>query len=59
MKTMKSGKVVGPDEMFRMDATGIFNQIVYKILESQRTPEEWRRSVLVPCRAEVTTKAEI
>ena len=55
MKRMKSGKAVGPDgipveawkclgEMAVEFLTRLFN----KILESERMPEEWRLSVLVP-----------
>ncbi|KAK3551351.1 hypothetical protein QTP70_015027 [Hemibagrus guttatus] len=55
LKRMKSGKAVGPDdipvEVWKCLGeaaveflAGLFN----RILESERMPEEWRRSVLVP-----------
>ncbi|KAK2917518.1 hypothetical protein Q8A73_004265 [Channa argus] len=55
LKRMKSGKAVGPDdkpvevwkclgEVAVEFLTSLFN----KILESERMPEDWRRSVLVP-----------
>ncbi|KAG2455321.1 RTJK polymerase, partial [Polypterus senegalus] len=55
MKRMKNGKAIGPDdipmeawrclgEMAMEFLTRLFNGI----LESERMPEEWRRSVLVP-----------
>ncbi|KAK3555035.1 hypothetical protein QTP86_005695 [Hemibagrus guttatus] len=55
LKRMKSGKAVGPDdipvEVWKCLGeaaveflTGLFN----RVLESERMPEEWRRSVLVP-----------
>ena len=55
LKRMKSGKAVGPDdipvevwkclgEVAVEFLTGLFN----RILDSEKMPEEWRRSVLVP-----------
>ncbi|KAK3534728.1 hypothetical protein QTP86_023977, partial [Hemibagrus guttatus] len=55
LKRMKSGKAVGPDdipvEVWKCLGeaaveflTGLFN----RVLESEKMPEEWRRSVLVP-----------
>lgn len=55
MKRMKSGKAVGPygisvevwkclGEVDVEFLTSLFN----RVLESERMPEEWRRSVLVP-----------
>ncbi|KAK3524132.1 hypothetical protein QTP70_018031, partial [Hemibagrus guttatus] len=55
LKRMKSGKAVGPDDILvevwkclgeaTMEfLTSLFN----RVLESERMPEEWRRSVLVP-----------
>ncbi|KAK3553131.1 hypothetical protein QTP86_031709, partial [Hemibagrus guttatus] len=55
LKRMKSGKAVGPDdipvevwkclgEAVVEFLTSLFN----RVLESERMPEEWRRSVLVP-----------
>lgn len=55
MKIMKSGKVVGPDEI-PVEArrcvgemtVKLLTRLFNKILESESMPEEWRRSVLVP-----------
>ncbi|KAK3575237.1 hypothetical protein QTP86_023435, partial [Hemibagrus guttatus] len=51
LKKMKSGKAVGPDDIpvevwkcLGEAAASLFN----RVLESERMPEEWRRSVLVP-----------
>lgn len=55
LKRMKSGKALGPDgipveawkclgEVAVQFLTGLFN----RILDSEKMPEEWRRSVLVP-----------
>lgn len=55
MKRMKSGKAVGPDdipvEVWRClgeMAVWFLTRLFNTILESERMPEEWRRSVLVP-----------
>ena len=55
MKRMKSGKAVGPDgipveawKCLGEMAVELFTRLFNKILESERMPEEWRLSVLVP-----------
>ena len=55
MKRMKSGKAVGPDgipvdawKCLGEMAVGLLTRLFNKILESERMPEEWRLSVLVP-----------
>ena len=55
IKRMKSGKAVGPDdipvEAWRCLgdlAVEFLTRLFNKILEGERMPEEWRRSVLVP-----------
>ncbi|KAK3533956.1 hypothetical protein QTP70_035003, partial [Hemibagrus guttatus] len=55
LKRMKSGKAVGPDdipvEVWKClgEATVEFlTSLFNRVLESERMPEEWRRSVLVP-----------
>ncbi|KAK3568206.1 hypothetical protein QTP86_000223 [Hemibagrus guttatus] len=55
LKRMKSGKAVGPDE-FPVEvwkclgdaAVEFLASLFNRVLESERMPEEWRRSVLVP-----------
>ena len=55
MKKMKSGKAVGPDgipveawKCLGEMAVGLLTRLFNKILESERMPDEWRLSVLVP-----------
>ncbi|KAK3505609.1 hypothetical protein QTP70_021308, partial [Hemibagrus guttatus] len=56
LKRMKSGKAVGPDDIpvevwkcLGEAAVGkFFASLFNRVLESERMPEEWRRSVLVP-----------
>ncbi|KAL0159816.1 hypothetical protein M9458_043541, partial [Cirrhinus mrigala] len=55
MKRMKSGKVVGPDEIpveawrcLGEMAVKFLTRLFDEILESESMPEEWRRSALVP-----------
>ncbi|WP_139267336.1 hypothetical protein, partial [Escherichia coli] len=55
LKRMKSGKAVGPDDIpvevwkcLGEVAVEFLTGLLNKILESERMPEEWRRSVLVP-----------
>ncbi|KAK3575295.1 hypothetical protein QTP86_023417 [Hemibagrus guttatus] len=55
LKRMKSGKAVGPDdipvEVWKClgEAAVVFLANLFnRVLESERMPEEWRRSVLVP-----------
>ena len=55
LKRMKSGKAVGPDDIpvevwkcLGEVAVEFLTSLFNKILESERMPEEWRRSVLVP-----------
>ncbi|KAK3517604.1 hypothetical protein QTP70_012959 [Hemibagrus guttatus] len=52
---MKSGKAVGPDDIpvevwkcLGEAAVEFLTSLFNRVLESERTPEEWRRSVLVP-----------
>lgn len=51
MKRMKSGKAVEPYdisvEVIGEMAVEFFTNLLYTTLESERMPEEWRRSVLV------------
>ncbi|KAK3575628.1 hypothetical protein QTP86_031584 [Hemibagrus guttatus] len=55
LKRMKSGKAVGPDDIpmevwkcLGEAAMGFLTSLFNRVLESERMPEEWRRSVLVP-----------
>ena len=55
MKKMKNGKAVGPDdipvEAWRSlgdMAVRFLTRLFNRILEGERMPEEWRRSVLIP-----------
>ncbi|KAK3573129.1 hypothetical protein QTP86_014133, partial [Hemibagrus guttatus] len=55
LKRMKSGKAVGPDdipvevwECLGEAAVEFLTSLFNRVLESERMPEEWRRSVLVP-----------
>ncbi|KAK3541245.1 hypothetical protein QTP86_016907 [Hemibagrus guttatus] len=55
LKRMKSGKAVGPDDIpvevwkcLGEAAVEFLASLFNRILESERMPEEWRRSVLVP-----------
>ncbi|KAK3520207.1 hypothetical protein QTP70_019359 [Hemibagrus guttatus] len=55
LKRMKSGKAVGPDDILvevwkclGEAAVECLTSLFSRGLESERTPEEWRRSVLVP-----------
>ncbi|KAK3506756.1 hypothetical protein QTP70_023753, partial [Hemibagrus guttatus] len=55
LKRMKSGKAVGPDDIpvevwkcLGEAAVGFLANLFNRVLESERMPEEWRRSVLVP-----------
>ncbi|KAK3511388.1 hypothetical protein QTP70_006111 [Hemibagrus guttatus] len=55
LKRMKSGKAVGPDDILvevwkclGEAAVEFLANLFNKVLESERMPEEWRRSVLVP-----------
>ncbi|KAK2902094.1 hypothetical protein Q8A73_011840 [Channa argus] len=55
LKRMKSGKAVGPDDIpvevwkcLGEVAVEFLSSLFNKILESERMPEDWRRSVLVP-----------
>ncbi|KAK3542583.1 hypothetical protein QTP86_031285, partial [Hemibagrus guttatus] len=55
LKRMKSGKAVGPDDVpvevwkcLGEAAVEFLNSLFNRDLESERMPEEWRRSVLVP-----------
>ncbi|KAK3557295.1 hypothetical protein QTP70_026684, partial [Hemibagrus guttatus] len=55
LKRMKSGKAVGPDdipvEVWKCQgeaAVEFLTSLFNRVLESERMPEEWRRSVLVP-----------
>ncbi|KAK3505596.1 hypothetical protein QTP70_004946 [Hemibagrus guttatus] len=51
LKRMKSGKAVGPDEVWKClgeAAMEFLASLFNRVLESERMPEEWRRSVLVP-----------
>ncbi|KAK3522406.1 hypothetical protein QTP86_009978 [Hemibagrus guttatus] len=55
LKRMKSGKAVGPDDIpvevwkcLGEAAVEFLTSLFNRILESERMPEEWRRSVLVP-----------
>ncbi|KAK3507467.1 hypothetical protein QTP70_021829, partial [Hemibagrus guttatus] len=55
LKRMKSGKAVGPDDIpvevwkcLGEAAVEFLASLFNRVLESERTPEEWRRSVLVP-----------
>ncbi|KAK3569374.1 hypothetical protein QTP86_026885, partial [Hemibagrus guttatus] len=55
LKRMKSGKAVGPDnipvEVWKClgeAAVKFLTSLFNRVLESERMPEEWRRSVLVP-----------
>ena len=55
LKRMKSGKAVGPDDI-SVEAWKCLGEVAVqfltrtfnKVSESERMPEEWRRSVLVP-----------
>ncbi|KAK3567165.1 hypothetical protein QTP86_011304 [Hemibagrus guttatus] len=55
LKRMKSGKAVGPDDIpvevwkcLEEAAVEFLASLFNRVLESERMPEEWRRSVLVP-----------
>ncbi|KAK3559897.1 hypothetical protein QTP86_026171 [Hemibagrus guttatus] len=55
LKRMKSGKAVGPDDIpvevwkcLGEVAVEFLTSLFNRVLESERMPEEWRRSVLVP-----------
>ncbi|KAK3555020.1 hypothetical protein QTP86_005711 [Hemibagrus guttatus] len=55
LKRMKSGKAVGPDDIpvevwkcLGEAAVEFLASLFNKVLESEKMPEEWRRSVLVP-----------
>ncbi|KAK3514046.1 hypothetical protein QTP70_002507 [Hemibagrus guttatus] len=55
LKRMKSGKAVGPDDIpvevwkcLGEAAVDFLTSLFNRVLESERMPEEWRRSVLVP-----------
>ncbi|KAK3550062.1 hypothetical protein QTP86_019161, partial [Hemibagrus guttatus] len=55
LKRMKSGKAVGPDDIpvevwkcLGEAAVEFLTSLFNRALESERMPEEWRRSVLVP-----------
>ncbi|KAK3532820.1 hypothetical protein QTP86_032105 [Hemibagrus guttatus] len=55
LKRMKSGKAVGPDDIpvevwkcLGEAAVEFLANLFNRVLESEKTPEEWRRSVLVP-----------
>ncbi|KAK3529887.1 hypothetical protein QTP86_007205 [Hemibagrus guttatus] len=55
LKRMKSGKAVGPDDIpvevwkcLGEAAVEFLVSLFNRVLESERMPEEWRRSVLVP-----------
>ncbi|KAK3567105.1 hypothetical protein QTP86_009809 [Hemibagrus guttatus] len=55
LKSMKSGKAVGPDDIpvevwkcLGEAAVEFLANLFNRVLESERMPEEWRRSVLVP-----------
>ncbi|KAK3527096.1 hypothetical protein QTP86_010830 [Hemibagrus guttatus] len=55
LKKMKSGKAVGPDDIpvevwkcLGEAAVEFLTSLFNRVLESERMPEEWRRSVLVP-----------
>ncbi|KAK3571395.1 hypothetical protein QTP86_010707 [Hemibagrus guttatus] len=55
LKRMKSGKAVGPDDIpvevwkcLGEAAVEFLANLCNRVLESERMPEEWRRSVLVP-----------
>ncbi|KAK3517159.1 hypothetical protein QTP86_003882 [Hemibagrus guttatus] len=55
LKRMKSGKAVGPDDIpvevwkcLGEAAVEFLATLFNRVLESERMPEEWRRSVLVP-----------
>ncbi|KAK2910488.1 hypothetical protein Q8A73_008203 [Channa argus] len=55
LKRMKSGKAVGPDDIpvevwkcLGEVAVEFLTSLFNKILESERMPEDWRKSVLVP-----------
>ncbi|KAK3572128.1 hypothetical protein QTP86_022206 [Hemibagrus guttatus] len=55
LKRMKSGKAVGPDDIpvevwkcLGEAAVECLASLFNRVLESERMPEEWRRSVLVP-----------
>ncbi|KAK3557977.1 hypothetical protein QTP86_005634 [Hemibagrus guttatus] len=55
LKRMKSGKAVGPDDIpvevwkcLGEAAVEFLASLINRVLESERMPEEWRRSVLVP-----------
>ncbi|KAK3531499.1 hypothetical protein QTP70_023281 [Hemibagrus guttatus] len=55
LKRMKSGKAVGPDDIpvevwkcLGEAAVEFFTSLFNRVLESEKMPEEWRRSVLVP-----------
>ena len=55
MKRMKGGKAVGPDQIpveawrsLGEMAVGWLTELFNRILDGERMPEEWRKSVLVP-----------
>ena len=55
MNRMKTGKAVGPDDIpveawkcLGELAVDFLTRLFNKILEDERMPDEWRRSVLVP-----------
>ncbi|KAK3537926.1 hypothetical protein QTP70_024555, partial [Hemibagrus guttatus] len=55
LKRMKSGKAVDPDDILvevwkclGEAAVEFLTSLFYRVLESEKMPEEWRRSVLVP-----------
>ncbi|KAK3534387.1 hypothetical protein QTP86_014424, partial [Hemibagrus guttatus] len=57
LKRMKSGKAVGPDDIpvevwkcLGEAAVEFLTSLFNRVLESERMPEEWRRTVLVPIR---------
>ena len=55
MQRMKSGKAVGPDDMpvevwkcLGESALKFLTKLYNRMMESERMPEEWRDSVLIP-----------
>ncbi|KAK3564418.1 hypothetical protein QTP86_018806 [Hemibagrus guttatus] len=55
LKRMKSGKAVGPDDIpvevwkcLGEEAVDFLTSLFNRVLENEKMPEEWRRSVLVP-----------
>ncbi|MCJ8749464.1 hypothetical protein PDJAM_G00176550 [Pangasius djambal] len=60
LKRMKSGKAVGPDDIpvevwkcLGEAAVEFLTSLFNRVLESEKMPEEWRRSVLVPNNGDV------